>query len=387
MILAGHGRVAAAKLLGLHRVPTIQIANLSEAHKRALVLAENKLVERAGWNRELLAVELRELCVVLPDLGLSIDLTGFEVAEVDAILTDVEEYRAAAPDDDAVPPPEQAVSLLSDLWELGPHRLLCGDARNSDALRRLLGGDRVDMVFTDPPYNVAIDGHVRGRGRHRHAEFAMASGEMSVQAFSSFLTEVLGNAAPMCRDGALLYVCMDWRHVAQLMVAGQAAGVELKNLIVWVKSNAGQGSLYRSAHELIALFKVGEGRHVNNVELGRFGRNRSNVWHYAGVNSFKAGREEELAVHPTVKPVALVADAIKDVTGRRAIVLDLFGGSGTTLIAAERTGRRARLMEIDPRYVDVTITRYQRVTGRDAVHAKTGKTFAELAAERCGAKR
>jgi len=381
MILAGHGRFQAAKLLGLDAVPAIRISQLTEAQKRAFVLADNKLAERSGWDREPLAVELGELSVMLPDLGLSVDLTGFEVGEIDAILTDVEEDNAASQDDEVIPLPQTPVSRLGDLWVLGRHRLLCGDARDPAALRALLGNEPADMVFTDPPYNVRIDGHVLGRGKNQHAEFAMASGEMSEGEFTAFLQVVLGNAAAASRDGALHFVCMDWRHLGELLAAGRSVYSEMKNLCVWAKTNGGQGSLYRSQHELIAVFKVGDGAHVNNVELGRFGRNRSNVWHYAGVNSFKAGRQQELEAHPTVKPVALVTDAIKDVTRRGAIVLDHFGGSGTTLVAAERTGRRARLLEIEPRYVDVTIARFEQVTKTDAVHAETGQTYAELADE------
>jgi DNA modification methylase len=382
MILAGHGRFQAAKLLGLEAVPAIRISQLTEAQKRAFVLADNKLAERAGWDRELLAVELGELSVMLPDLDLSVDLTGFEVGEIDAILTDVEEDKAASRDDEVIPLPEKPVSRLGDVWVLGRHRLLCGDARDPTALHALLGNEPADMVFTDPPYNVRIDGHVLGRGKNQHAEFAMASGEMSEGEFTAFLQLVLGNAAAASRDGALHYVCMDWRHLGELLAAGRSVYSEMKNLCVWAKNNGGQGSLYRSQHELVAVFKVGDGEHVNNVELGRFGRNRSNVWHYAGVNTFKAGRQEELEAHPTVKPVSLVTDAIKDVTRRGAIVLDHFGGSGTTLVAAERTGRRARLLEIEPRYVDVTIARFEQVTKADAVHAETGQTYAEVADER-----
>ena len=382
MILAGHGRFQAAKLLGFDAVPAIRISQLTEAQKRAFVLADNKLSERAGWDRELLAVELGELAVMLPDLGLSVDLTGFEVGEIDAILTDVEEDKAASRDDEVIPLPEKPVTRPGDLWVLGRHRLLCGDARDPAAIGALLGNEPADMVFTDPPYNVRINGHVLGKGRHQHAEFAMASGEMSEGEFTAFLQQVLGNAAAASRNGALHFVCMDWRHLGELLAAGKSVYSEMKNLCVWAKTNGGQGSLYRSQHELVAVFKVGDGEHVNNVELGRFGRNRSNVWHYAGVNSFKAGRQEELEAHPTVKPVALVTDAIKDVTRRGAIVLDIFGGSGTTLIAAERTGRRARLLEIEPRYVDVTIARFEQVTKADAVHAETGQTFAEIADER-----
>src|SRR5262249_39332326 len=237
MILAGQGRVQAAKLLGLDRVPAIRISALSEAQKRAFVLAENKLAERAGWDRELLALELGELSTLLPDLGLSVDLTGFEVGEIDVILNDVEENKAASPDDDLVLAPEKPVTRLGDLWLLGRHRLLCGDARDQKAIRRLLGDERADLVFTDPPYNVRIDGHARGRGKRRHAEFAMASGEMSEAEFVTFLRQVLGNAAAWSRDGALHFVCMDWRHFGELLTAGQSVYAQLKNLLLWAKHN------------------------------------------------------------------------------------------------------------------------------------------------------
>jgi DNA modification methylase len=382
VVLAGHGRLEAAKLLKLEQVPTIRIGDLNEAQKRAYVLADNKLAERAGWDRELLSVELGELSTLLPELGLTVDLTGFEVAEVDAILADVEEEKAASPDDEPVAMPDLPVSRLGDIWALGRHRLVCGDARDCTAIQALLGDERVSMVFCDPPYNVRIGGHVVGNGKRRHPEFAMASGEMSEAEFTAFLKEVMGQAAAVSKNGALHFWCMDWRHIGELLAAGKSTIGEMKNLCVWVKANWGLGTLYRSQHELVAVFKAGDGEHVNNVELGRFGRTRSNVWEYAGVTGFKAGRDEELAIHPTVKPVALVADAIKDVTARGAIVLDLFGGSGTTLVAAERTGRRARLLEIEPRYVDATIARFERITKSDAVHVESGQTFADIAHER-----
>jgi DNA modification methylase len=259
--------------------------------------------------------------------------------------------------------------------------LLCGDARDDTAVACLIGDARVDMTFTDPPYDVSIR-NIVGKGRIRHQEFAMASGEMSRQEFTAFLRAPMQIIAKVSRDGALAYVCMDWRHLRELQDAADGLFSEFKNLIVWEKTNAGMGSLYRSAHELIAVFKIGSGEHVNNVELGRFGRNRTNVWHYPGISGFKADRLEELSLHPTVKPVALVADAIKDVTRREAIVLDVFGGSGTTLIAAERTGRRARLLEFEPRYVDVIINRFERLTKSDAIHVESGTTFTELAQSR-----
>ncbi len=382
VILAGHGRFEAARLLGLAAVPTIKITNLNEAQKRAYVLADNKLAERAGWDREILALELGELSLLLPEVGLSVDLTGFEVPEIDVLMSEMEEEKAASRDDEIVAVARTAVSRLGDVWILGRHRLVCGDAHDPAVLTSLLGDERADMVFTDPPYNVPIEGHVTGNGRVKHPEFAMASGEMSSPEFTDFLRQVLDAAKSVSRDGALHYVCMDWRHIGELIEAGKPVYSSLKNICVWAKNNGGQGTLYRSQHELVAVFKVGDDEHVNNVELGRHGRNRSNVWHYAGVNTFKAGRDEELAAHPTVKPVALVADAIKDVTRRNAVVLDLFGGSGTTLIACERTGRRARLIEIEPRYVDVSVQRFQALTMADAIHAESNATFDELAIER-----
>jgi DNA modification methylase len=237
------------------------------------------------------------------------------------------------------------------------------------------------MAFLDPPYNV----HVRdivGRGQIKHAEFAMASGELSRAGFVEFLNQSLGAVAAVSRDGAIHFVCMDWRHLGELLEAGSATYGEMVNLTVWAKTNAGQGAFYRSAHELIGVFRVGETPHLNNIELGRHGRSRTNVWHYAGVNTFRAGRMDDLKCHPTVKPVALVADAIKDCTRRGDIVLDTFSGSGTTILAAERVGRRAYAMEIEPRFVDVAIKRWQAFSRKDAIHAESGLTFDELANKR-----
>lgn len=382
VIIAGHGRFNAAKLIGMNEVPTIRLSHMSEGQKRAYVLADNKLAERAGWDREMLVAELGELCVLLPEMGLSVDLTGFEIGEIDIMMGDQEEQKAESKDDQVEPVQNAPVSQAGDLWICGRHKILCGDARDPSCLDALLGHERADMVFTDPPFNVRVAGHVMGRGSVTHDEFAMASGEMSEGEFAEFLTSVLQNAVDVSQPQALHFVVMDWRHIDTLFQVGRKIYSEVKNLIVWAKTNGGQGSLYRSQHELIALFKVGDAEHVNNVELGRFGRNRSNVWNYAGANGFKADRMKELEAHPTVKPVALVADAIKDVTKRNAVVLDLFGGSGTTLIAAERTGRRGRLIEIEPKYVDATVRRFERLLKMDAVHAETGATFSETESAR-----
>jgi DNA methylase/ParB-like nuclease domain len=384
-VIAGHGRYAAAKLLGLEQVPVIEVKGLSQAKRRALALADNKIAENAGWDRELLAAELPELAELLVVDSLDISITGFAPVEIDQLTTDFEEN--ASDPADAVDPAwatTAAVSKPGDLWQLGNHRILCGDARDPDAIGRLMGGSRAAMGFLDPPYNVRVRDIV-GRGRVKHTEFAMASGELSRADFVAFLKETLTAAAAVSRDGAVHFVCMDWRHIGELLEAGDTVYGETLNLAVWVKSNAGQGSFYRSQHELVGVFRVGDAPHLNNVELGRHGRSRSNVWHYAGVNTFRAGRLDELKSHPTVKPVALVADAIKDCTRRGDIVLDTFCGSGTTILAAERVGRRACALELEPRFVDVAIKRWQAFSGKDAIHAETGLTFDEVALERTAA--
>jgi DNA modification methylase len=381
-ILLGHGRLAAAIDLDLNEVPVIFLEGLSEAKKRALVLADNKITERGGWDRGRLAIELPELAELLIEEGLDISITGFEPVEIDQIAIDFEEDTSDPAD--TVESEWLAASVVSkpgDIWELGEHRLSCGDARDASHLDRLMSGKRATMAFLDPPYNVRVRSVV-GRGRIKHAEFAIASGEMSPGEFTAFLEETLGNAAGVSRDGAVHFVCMDWRHIRELIEAGREIYGDMLNLVVWEKTNAGQGSFYRSAHELIGVFRVGEATHLNNVELGRHGRSRSNVWHYAGVNTFRAGRMDELAAHPTVKPVTMVADALKDCTRRGDIVLDIFAGAGTTILAAERVGRRAYSLELEPKYVDVAIRRWQAFTRRDAVHGSTGQTFEEVAGER-----
>ena len=373
-IIAGHGRVEAAKLLGIDAVPTCRLSHLSETDKRAYVLADNKLAEKAGWDRELLAIELQGLI----ELDVDIELTGFEMAEIDLILEEAREASGepSAPEDTVPEPsPGPAVSQTGDLWLLGSHRLLCGDARDKAAYDRLLDGAKAEFVFTDPPYNVAIDGHVCGLGRVRHRDFAMGCGEMSEAEFTAFLKDVFALLAENTVDGSIHQICMDWRHMGEMLGAGWEVYSEFKNLCIWNKTNAGMGSFYRSKHELVFVWKSGTAAHTNNFELGQHGRYRSNVWDYAGVNTMRAGRLEELAMHPTVKPVALVADAIKDCSRHGGLVLDPFCGSGTILIAAERIGRKACALEIDPHYVDVAVRRWQTYTGKQAVLAGSGETF------------
>jgi DNA modification methylase len=375
-IIAGHGRVEAAKHLGMTEVPTVRLAAMSEAQKRAYIIADNKLAENAGWDRELLALELEYIAEL--DAELDLTLTGFEMAEIDLVL----EGDGSGAVSDALPeidPSAPVVSRPGDLWQLGPHRLLCGDARSSASYTALLGGERARMIFTDPPFNVPIGGHVSGLGKIKHDEFVMASGEMSASEFVAFLGTVLGQLATHSTDGSLHFVCMDWRHAFELLSAARPVYAEFKNLCIWNKDNGGMGSLYRSKHELVFLFKNGTAPHINNVALGRHGRYRTNVWDYAGVNTLKRGRQAELTMHPTVKPVALVADAIKDCSNRGDIILDAFAGSGTTIIAAEETGRRGYALELDPRYVDVAVRRWQAHTGDEASETTTGFSFAEAA--------
>ena len=376
-IVAGHGRVAAAKLLGTTAIPVRRLSHLSPEEVRAYVIADNRLGELAGWDSEMLAIELQAVI----DIGIDVQLTGFEMGHIDIILQDAQEARREDADHEEEilePSSDAVVSQLGDVWVLGQHRVICGDARDSEVYRRLLDGDKAEMVFTDPPYNLKVDGHVCGKGSIRHREFAMASGEMSSGAFTEFLETSFNCMVAHTTDGSIHYVCMDWRHLAEMLAAGRASYSELKNICVWVKTNAGMGSLYRSQHEFTFVWKSGTAPHINNVELGRHGRNRSNVWTYHGINTMRPERLEELAMHPTVKPVALVADAIMDCSRRNSLVLDPFAGSGTILIAAEQTGRRARAIEIDPRYIDVAVRRWQRQTGKEATLAETGQTFQQV---------
>jgi DNA modification methylase len=375
-IIAGHGRVEAAKLIGMGDVPTVRVDHLSRAQLRAYIIADNKLAENAGWDRELLALELQELSV---ELNFDVTVTGFETAEVDILIGELS--NDALDEADLVPEIDRSVpalSCLGDCWHIGDHVLLCGDALDKNSYVTLLGSQKAEVVFTDPPYNVPIDGHASGLGKVTHREFAMAAGEMTSQEFTQFLTTVFTRLTEFSSNGSIHFVCMDWRHLRELLNAAELCYHELKNLCVWAKTNAGMGSLYRSQHELIFVFKNGTAPHINNIELGRLGRNRSNVWNYAGANTFSGDRDRELAMHPTVKPVAMVADAILDCSKRNGIVLDAFAGSGTTLIAAEKTGRRGYGIEIDPHYVDTIIRRFDEVYGLEAVHAQSKLDFDDM---------
>jgi hypothetical protein len=385
-LISGHGVLEAAKSLGYTEVPVIRVGHLGEPEKRALRLALNRLPELADWDRELLALEFKDLLEfdLNLDLSFALEITGFESAEIDQLIETRPAITSPDPDDlipeaDEIGPP---VSQVGDLWLLGDHRLFCGDARDPAAYASLLGGERAAMVFSDPPYNVPVSGHVSGLGRTKHREFACASGEMSDAEFTAFLTDVFRSLTSVSTEGSIHMHCMDWRGISAMMTAGNSVYSELKNLCVWAKDNGGMGSLYRSRHELIFVWKHGTERHANNVQLGKFGRNRTNVWEYPGVNTFRSGREDELAMHPTVKPTALVADAIRDCSNRNDVILDAFSGSGTTIIASAKTGRRGYALELDPRYVDVAIKRWEAWSGETTRHAATGLSFAQLQEQR-----
>ena len=380
-IIAGHGRVAAAKRLGMDRVPTIRLESLSDDEIRAYVMADNRLAEKAGWDKSILAIELQYLINL--DTNFDVTLTGFDVPEIDLILEEANCGSKADQDDQfAIPGTRSAVSHAGELWLLGKHRVLCGSSLESRCFELLMGSQRADVVFTDPPYNVPIDGHAIGNGSVHHPDFAMASGEMNEAEFVDFLTMSLRLLARHSRRGSVHFICMDWRHMGELLSAGKQIYGKLLNLCVWAKDNAGMGSFYRSQHELIFVFRNGKGRYRNNIQLGQHGRNRTNIWNYPNVNTLSRQGDEGnlLALHPTVKPVALVADALLDCSARGEVILDSFLGSGSTLIAAERVGRICAGIEIDPLYVDVAIRRWQKHTGDHAIHAVSGKLFDEIAA-------
>lgn len=379
-IIAGQGSWLAAKELGLGEVPIVIASHLTPEQARLYTMMDNRSAELSTWDNELLRLELGDLLSLNLSgaLDLNIELSGFTTAEVDKHLhVDFGEDKEKIPEVEAA-----AITQLGDGYKLGGHHFICGNALEEDSYVRLMGHECAQMVFADAPYNVKIDGNVSGQGKKRHREFAMASGEMSQEQFIAFLTTVFTHLVAYSIDGSIHYQCMDWKHLGELLAAGRAAYTEFKNLCVWTKDNAGMGSFYRSQHELVFVWKSGEASHINNFGLGETGRWRSNVWRYAGRNSFGKDRDEALASHPTVKPLSLVADAIRDCSKRGGIILDPFAGSGTTLIAAEMTGRRARLIELDPLYCDVIVRRWQRRTGNAAVHVTTGLTFDELAEER-----
>ncbi len=379
-IIAGHGRYQAALLMGLTEVPVICLDDLTESQARAYMIADNRLTDLSSWDDKKLAVHFKELSELA--LEFSIEDTGFALPEIDVRVQSLEPGPEPEPHDNFSVAKGPAVSQPGDLYRLGDHKLYVGNSLEERSFTILMDGAVAAGVFTDPPYNVKINGHVSGKGAHKHAEFAMASGEMALAQFTDFLATSMALIAAHTSPGAISYVCMDFRHMMELQQAALSNNYSLLNLCVWVKTNGGMGSFYRSKHELVFVFARKGAQRVNNIQLGRFGRNRTNVWHYAGANVTPSkGGEKLLALHPTVKPIMLVADAMRDSTKRGDIVLDPFLGSGTSILAAERCGRRCYGIEMDPLYVDTAIGRWERLTGREALHA-SGRTFSQLMAER-----
>jgi DNA modification methylase len=379
-IIAGHGRCEAAKLLDLVEVPVIFLDHLTATQAMAYRLADNKLSDRSTWDDGKVAVILKELSDLVLDFD--IEAIGFELPEIDFRIQSLEASDTFDKADEFDAAKGPVVSAAGDLWQLGPHRLYCGNALEMAAYATLMGDEKASAVFADAPYNLKIDGHVCGNGVITHPEFAMASGEMTEREFTEFLTASLTLICSYTAAGSLIFACMDWRHLGEMLAAGRASKCELINLCIWIKSNGGLGSFYRSRHELVFVFRNGKQAHLNNVQLGRFGRNRCNVWNYPGANAFvRKGSKNPLEFHPTVKPIAMVSDAILDSTKRNDIILDAFVGSGTTILAAERTGRRCFGIEIDGRYVDTAIKRWEQLTKQEAkdIH---GKTFAQVRLDR-----
>lgn len=375
-VVDGHLRLKAAKKLGLDEVPVVIADDLTEAQIKAFRLVANQSANWAEWNEELLKLELEDL----KDLDFDLELTGFDLNEIEKYLSNTEEIKEDNYTEEDTEGDQVIITKPGDLWLLGEHRLLCGDSTKIEDVNRLMDDKIADMVFTDPPYNVKVS-DVSGFGRKKYDEFAMASGEMSEQEFIDFLSTVFKNLIEVSKDGSIHYVCMDWKHIYEIISAGRNAYTEFKQLCVWNKSTGGMGTFYRSQHELIFVFKNGTAKHINNFGLGETGRYRTNVWDYAGMNTASKENLEVRNLHPTVKPVQLVADAILDCSNYGSLVLDLFGGSGTTLIACEETDRKCCMMEFEPKYCDTIIQRWQKHTGQQAIHADTGKTFDEMAGE------
>lgn len=342
----------------------------------AFAIADNCIAELPGWNDKLLAKELKALL----DSGYDLNITGFTTADlhIGPISEDFTEKHKAVelPDPEAV-----AISREGDLWRVGPHRLYCGNSRDPKSFEIVLGCELATMIFSDGPYNVPIVGHVSGLGKVQHREFAEAVGEMSPAEFTAFQRIVMRNCARFSSRRSIHYHCMDWKHMREILDAADGVYAEFKQLVVWQKDNAGMGTFYRSQHELMFVFKSGKGKHINNFGLGQTGRYRTNVWSYAGANTFRKGRAEDLAAHPTVKNLALVADAILDCSNRGDLILDPFSGSGTTLAAAHHTGRRGAAIELDPLYVDTGLRRLCATSGLTAIHAD-GRSFDAVAADR-----
>jgi DNA modification methylase len=382
-ILAGAARSEAARRLNIERVPTVLVSHLTADEKRAYRLADNRIAELAGWDKEALAIEFEHLLEIEYD----INVLGFATPEIDLVLAADDAAEAEEAAEEEIPVNGGvAITRLGDLFRLGRHVILCGDALSPASYERIMQGELARMALSDPPYNCKVDGFVGGLGKVKHREFAMAVGEMSDDEFTGFLGKYLQNASPHLVNGGLLYTFMDWRQQLPLLSAAKSLGLAQINLAVWNKLTGGMGSFYRSQHELCAIHKYGDAPHLNLVELGRNGRYRTNVWDHQGMAGFSRDRDELLRSHPTVKPWPLLAEAIKDCSHHGDIVLDGFLGSGSTLIAAEKTGRSCRGIELDPVYCDTIIARWEKLTGGSAIHVESGLSFAELTLQRYAEK-
>lgn len=364
IVVAGNARLMAAKLLGLKQVPVIDASNLTEEQLRAYAIADNKFTLDAEFNLPILQIELADL----RKINFDFELTDFEIPEIDCVI-----QSSVSKDEKEKDSEETAVDELDieekvksgDLWQLGRHRLFCGNALLPESYKTLMGAVLAVMVLTDPPFNVKIGGHVCGNGQIQHEEFAMASGEMSEAEFIKFLQTFIWHLINYSTNGSLAYIFMDWRHSYELLTAGKAYS-ELKNICVWNKLTGGMGSMYRSQHEFCFVFKNGTESHVNNIQLGKFGRNRTNVWDCKGVRVTNPENKDDLKFHPTCKPVNLLADAILDASNPGDAVLDAFAGSGSTLLACEKTDRVCYAMELEPHYCDVAISRWEALSGQKA---------------------
>jgi len=375
-IICGHARLEAAKKIKLKQVPVIYLHHLTANQTKAFSIADNRLSEMSSWDEPLLAIQLKELSEV--DLSFDIEATGFTVGEIDLYIEGFDSLESAEDEPEVIVKEGNAVTKLGDLWLLGEHRLYCGNSQEEKSFEYLMQGKLAGICITDPPYNVKVDGHVGGKGKIKHREFAMASGEMSEGEFTAFLKNTFDLLVKYSEQGSVHTIFMDWRHLSEIIEAGKSSYSAMLNMCVWVKNQAGMGSLYRSQHELALIYRNGNAQHQNNVQLGRFGRYRTNVWQYGGIQTMRHGEEGDLlAKHPTVKPIQMIADAILDCSKPRDIVLDCFLGSGTALLAAERVGRLCYGIELDPHYVDTAILRWQQMTGRDAIDAVSGQTYTE----------
>ena len=379
-VVAGHGRLLACKLLGIAHVPAILLEHLSGAQRRAFMIADNRLTENSEWDNRLLAEQLMTLSQA--ELDFSVEVTGFEMGEIDVMIENLAPVGRCKDDPaDAIPDSRTKphVTRAGDLWALDRHRVYCGDARSEVSYSALMKGCRAQMVFADPGYDDPIGGYVTRPGKiHHHPEFISASGEMSPSEFTTFLMNIFAQIVRNTVEGTFHFICMDWRRSGEVISAARSVYSEFESLCVWVKDGAGRGSLYKSQHELIFVFKSGTKSRRNNVQLGKHRRYRTNVWQYPRVNSDLASSS---IPRPTIKPVELVADAILDCSVRGSVVLDPFLGAGTSVIASERTGRACFGIELNPVHVDATIRRWQSLTRQQAVNALSGRTFNEIEQE------